>query len=535
MKRLLLLPILTFLLTLQAHPQGYAGRLSTIDIQHYRFALTLIDSTASIQGEATIKVRFQRPLQHLELDLTDIRPNGKGMKVTEVLENGGKRPFTHGNERLRIEVSPIPTLERTYTIRYQGIPADGLIITKAGTHGLTYFGDNWPNRAHNYLPCIDHPADKATVEFIVTAPVRYQVVSNGVQIEETNLDGGLKRTHYRSDEPLPTKVMVIGAGEFAVQYAGDSKGIPVSSWIFPDERDNGFKEYAQAVPILDFFSGMIAPYPYHKLANVQSRTRYGGMENAGCIFYHDKSAVGDGSSEALIAHEIAHQWYGNSASEADWHHVWLSEGFATYCTNLYFEQIRGRNIFIERMKADRQTVLSFPLSWTTPIIDTTITDYNRLLTPIVYEKGAWFLHMLRHQIGDDHFFNLLKTYYQRYKFSNALSSDFRQVAEELSGQDLKPFFQQWLYQPGHPKLDITYTYKKGPKTLQLSLKQTQTPLFTFPLDIAVVSESGKTHLQTLQVNAATHTYTLTLDGPPAQVLLDPNTQLLHEAKLNTGK
>ena len=142
--------------------------------------------------------------------------------------------------------------------------------------------------------------------------------------------------------------MVFGAADFAVQLAGEHEGIPVSSWIFKEQKEKGFYDYAMALPVLEFFTKNVAPYPYEKLANVQSKTRYGGMENASCIFYYEASVKGDRSSEALIAHEIAHQWFGNSASEANWHHVWLSEGFATYWTHLYFEQTQDKSIFENR-------------------------------------------------------------------------------------------------------------------------------------------------------------------------------------------
>jgi aminopeptidase N len=511
--------------------QDHYERLAAVDVQHYRFALDLSDSTGRISGEAQIDLRLNKALSSLPLDLY-AEQGDKGMRVSDVAVDGKAAKFVQDGHRLTITLADAAPATHRLSIRYAGKPADGLIITKAPGHGLTYFGDNWPNRAHHYLPCIDHPSDKATVEFWVTAPVRYQVVSNGVQVEETNLGKGLKRTGYRSTEVLPTKVMVIGVGEFAVELAGLSKaGVPVSSWVFPEERDNGFREYAKAVSVLDFYSELIAPYPYQKLANVQSRTRYGGMENAGCIFYHDKSAVGDGSSEALIAHEIVHQWFGNSASEANWHHIWLSEGFATYLTHLYVERSYGLQAAQSRLAEDRLKLVQLKDLQRVPVVDTTVNDYNRLLNPNSYEKGGWFLHMLRQRIGDPAFYQVLKNYYHRYQYGNALTADFRAIAESVSGQDLGAFFQQWLYRPGHPRLEITWSFKKSSMELALDIVQTQAQPFEFDIEIGAVD--GKAP-RSFRVTQAKERFTWVLPAVPTAITVDPQVKLLHEAKIIKG-
>src|SRR5204863_6116924 len=146
-----------------------------------------------------------------------------------------------------------------------------------------------------------------------------------------------KITHWKTSVVLPTKVMVIGVARFAIEYEGEINKVPLQSWVYPQNRKEGFSDYSMASGPLDYFSKNIAPYPYEKLANVQSTTRWGGMENAGNIFYYENSVTGKANIEGLLAHEVAHQWFGDSASESDWYHVWLSEGFATYFTQLYLE------------------------------------------------------------------------------------------------------------------------------------------------------------------------------------------------------
>jgi len=190
----------------------------------------------------------------------------------------------------------------------------------------TIFADNWPNRARNWLPCLDHLSDKASVDFKVTAPEHYKVISNGIWVEESALSGHKKFTHWKETLALTTKVMVIGLADFAVNYAGTVDCIPVSSWVFPKDRKNGFYDYEQALEILALFLKNVGHYACQKLANVEAITIFGGMENASAIFYYEQSITGKHTrSEELIAHEIAHQWFGNSVTEADWPHVCVVE------------------------------------------------------------------------------------------------------------------------------------------------------------------------------------------------------------------
>ncbi|MCO6488853.1 MAG: M1 family metallopeptidase, partial [Phaeodactylibacter sp.] len=418
---------LSFLLCLfaafPAAAQAAIPRLADLDVQHYTFQLELSDKTDQVTASAQVTVKFLRPLSTFTLDLVKRGEDGKGMQVMAVREEENPVDYRHEGEMLTLSPKPAvqPGEERTFRILYQGIPADGLIIDRNKHGDRTFFGDNWPNRARHWLPCVDHPSDKASVDFIVTAPDHYQVVANGIQLEETNLDDETKLTHWRETTPLPMKVAVIGAARFGVQYAGDVAGIPVTSWVYRQDREAGFYDYALAVEVLQFFIDYIGPYPYRKLANVQSKTRYGGMENASNIFYYENSVDGGRSEEALIAHEVAHQWFGNSASEQNWFHIWLSEGFATYGADLYMEHKYGRQRLADRLQTERQQVVAFSNRKMAPVVDTTVNDWNALLNPNSYQKGAWVLHMLRRQVGDQAFRDGLRQYYALFRNGNALT------------------------------------------------------------------------------------------------------------------
>jgi aminopeptidase N len=533
--------LLVFLLTIPvffARASDPYPRNPAIDVQHYRFQLRLSDQSNEIIGEATVEVLFLSDnVSAFELDLVGSQPGeNTGMKVSAVVSDNQNTPFTHQSDRLRLQLSTSPQAreKRSFRISYRGVPEDGFIISTNQYGDRTFFGDNWPNRAHYWLPTVDHPSDKATCEFIVTAPGHYQVISNGLKIRENEVEGANKLTHWKESVPVPTKVMVIGAARFAVEKAGDVEGKPVQSWVFPQNQKEGFYDYALAVPILKFMQARIGPFAYEKLANVQSKTRYGGMENASCIFYSENSISGkrERELEGLLAHEIAHQWFGDSASELDWYHVWLSEGFATYLTQVYMEATYGRNQLEEGMKAARAKVLAYYQNTPgSPIVDTTVTDLNQLLNPNSYEKGAWVLHMLRHHVGDTAFFKGLRAYYEQYRDKNALTADFQRVMEEVSGKKLSSFFEQWVFKAGQPMLKGTWTYDPKTKKLTVQLKQTQKGyLYNTPLEVGIYDRKGDLIKPwTVDLSQRDHTFSLPLSAAPDSVVLDPHTWLLMSA------
>ncbi len=527
-----LLTLALTLLRIVLPAQGGNDRLDLMDVLRYDFELTLSDTTDEIKGKATIQLQLLKAAASVRLDLVAVGASKKGMKVKEVLSAGKSLEFRHSGESLEIlwpENQPAST-EFKLEIVYAGIPADGLIISKNEEDGRSFFGDNWPNRAHHWLPTVDHPTDKAPVGFTVLAPAHYQIVANGKLVEQKVFPDGHQISRWNNEAPLPTKVMVIGAADFAIQSVGNVGEIPVSTWVFKKDEVAGFHDYAQGKTILEWFVKQVAPYPWDKLANVQSRTRYGGMENASCIFYADNSVTGDGSCEALMAHEIAHQWFGNSASEANWYHIWLSEGFATYFTHVYFEMVHGKEEAVKRLKRDRAAILSWPMAEQLAVVDSRIADLNQLLNLNSYEKGSWILHMLRDRVGDEAFFQGIKDYYAAFKFGNALSVDLENEMEKASGLDLDAFFKQWLYRPGFPKLDVEWKWSKGKKTVNIQLTQTQKgDPFVFPLDIAFLdADDQMIQTSTIEVTSMSQKASFTLPKAPASLVLDPNVKLLFQ-------
>lgn len=522
--------ILLFLcisVTYQIFAQDHQTRFESLDVKSYAFEIHLSDSSDVLWGRAQLDIQFKKELNFFTLDLAEVDSSGSGMIVDEILENGKPIEFTHGKQELKISARGVePGHTRVYVIRYHGVPADGLIISKNKFGDRTFFGDNWPNRAHQWLPVVDHPSDKAMLEFTVVAPDHYRVVSNGTRLSESS-EGAWTTTRWKTEVPLSTKLMVIGVSPFAVENFNSSSGIPVSTWVYPQNQEAGFNDYRVATRPLDFFESYIAPYPYSKLANVQSKTVYGGMENASCIFYHEGTVTGEQRHETLFAHEIAHQWFGDAVSELDWHHIWLSEGFATYLTDLYVEQAHGREAFVASLQDERKQVLRFARRRLAPIIDTTLPVSIRLLNKNTYEKGGWVLHMLRRELGDAMFQQCIRAFYQKYEFKNALTSDFQEVVDSISGHSFEAFFQQWFHQPGHPVLSAKW--KKRGKQVRLTVTQHQEQhLFHFPLDIEFVNKQGDSFKETLYVDQSSRTFILKPSFKPSDIHLDPDTWLLFE-------
>lgn len=507
--------------------QDLYQRNKEADVQGYVFSLALNDENNEIHGEAEIAVNFEKVPAYFNLDL--IGKNGAyGMELIEVLENGQKVQYTYDQKKIKISPSPDTILNRSYTVKYKGVPEKGLVIDKTKYGQRSFFGDNWPNLGRYWLPCVDHPYDKASITFNVTAPEYYDVVATGKKTEESNLGNGYKLTSYYEPSPVAIKVVTIGVTKFASSYLGSVGDIAVSAWVYPENRVEGFTDFDEATNILNFFVSKVGPYSYAKLANMQVKTAWGGLENAGTISYNEKSITGKKEIQGLMAHEIAHQWFGNSVTENNWNHVWLSEGFATYFSILYQESVEGNEKRKTELIQDRKEVIEYYQKTPSSVVDITISDPKKVLSRNTYQKGGWVLNMLRHQLGNEVFWKGIRAYYKKYQDSNAMSSDFEQVMEEASGEDLDEFFDQWLNKKGYPELKWKWKYNNGLITISVNQKQKH-HLFNFPVEFGVV-KGDSIQIESFFVDKKSNTFKLKVDQKPDDLIIDPEVWLLFEEK-----
>jgi aminopeptidase N len=512
-----------------------------VDILHYRFELMLDDDSDTIEGRATVDLRFRvAGASSLDLDLIGAasRDDGRGMTVAEVRSGDDRVTHSHDGDRLRLTLAPSREAgeRRSVTIVYRGVPAGGLVIGPNKHGDRTFFSDNWPDKARHWLPTVDHPYDKATSELIVTAPSHYQVISNGLMVEESDLADGRRRTHWKQSMPIASWLYVLGAARFAVQHLGVYEGVPVQTWVYPQDREAGFYDFADPTPAaLEYYSRRIGSYPYEKLANVQSNSVNGGMEAATALFYSDEAVTGERSVRwrNVIVHEIAHQWWGNAVTERDWDDVWLSEGFATYFTLLFIEHAYGRDEFLAGLRRSRDQVRAFHLK--NPdyrVVHDDLSDMSQVTSSQTYQKGGWTLHMLRGLMGDETFWRGIRTYYHAYRDANASTDDFRRVMEEASGLDLATFFRQWLYRGGYLEVEGSWRYDAAARSLEIELRQVQKPgePFEMPVEVAIYEKAdAPPRIERISMTQAVTTARLAVEGEPVRVVLDPHEWVLMES------
>ncbi len=508
-----------------------------IDIINYIFKIELSDTTDEISVDLTVDVRFVgKGVKKMRLDLINKSSEleNKGMTISSVTSNGKPLEYTHKNDEVFINLKePSKKNQREQiVVNYKGIPANGLKIGDNMHGDRTFFSDNWPNRGRHWLATVDHPSDKSMCEFIVTAPDHYQIVSNGLKIEETNLDNNKRLTHWKQSVPIASWLYVLGAADFAVQYVDEFDGKSIQTWVFKQDRDAGFYDFAiPTKKALEFYSEYVGPFSYEKLANIQSNSVSGGMEAASAILYSASSVKGDRNTRwrNVVIHEIAHQWFGNAVTEYDWDDIWLSEGFATYFTLLFIEHEYGRDAFVDGLKSSQKRVDTFyEKNPKYTIIHDNLKDMKDVTSSQTYQKGSWILHMLRGVVGTDVFWKGIQVYYKKYKDLNATTADFKRVMEEVSGRDLTIFFEQWLYKPGTLNLKGNWKYnkRKGEVTVEFNQVQKDGSVFEMPLEIELDFGNNKKQLEVIQLKGTSNSFQIKVVSEPKNIVIDPNLWIL---------
>jgi aminopeptidase N len=518
MKRIAAIALFLLLPVVSGRADSYT-RQPSIDVLHYEISIDLEDRSDSITATARIDIVIQSDnASGMWLDLT-------GMHVGRLRINGTDTPFTHRNGRLSFN------FDRTYArdeavaieVDYSGTPGEAGMRIGENRYGRSvFFADNWPDFASHWFPSIDHPSDKATVDFIVTAPDCYTVVANGRMVQTVSLQDGRKRTRWSEKHPIPTYSMTVGAAEFSIHIEATDLGIPVSWYVYPKDTDAAARMFQGSGHVLRFFSERIAPYPYEKLTHVESTTQMAAMENSNTIFYSESLFHSMPAPENPVPHEIAHQWFGNSITPADWDHLWLSEGFATYFNTLFHAQAFSSVSLKDSMAVHADRIFSYSPGRFRPVIDPAQTDLMKKLNPLTYEKGAWVLHMLRGVLGDEAFFEGITGYYRLYKDRNVWTKDFQKAMETAGGVDLGTFFRQWLYQPAWPEYQLSWNWDQTDSVVEIRILQVQTSgLFDMPLDMVLWS-GGKKENHRIRIKDREHKFRIPLLSPPSSIELDPD-------------
>jgi aminopeptidase N len=511
------------------------------DALNYDIALELPDTGSSIRARTTIRIARTAPrTDTLTLDFS-------GLIVDGVALNSADTPFSYAAGRIRVPLVAelVPRDTFSVAVRYHGVPDDGLLI-RNNVHGRrAVFADNWPNRARYWFPSIDHPSDKATVRFAVSAPARWHVIANGQRLPG-NVPSGLlpdpqgdygPRALWRwgTTVPIPTYTMVIGAAEFtastprAACSLSPQGCVEVSWWVFPEDTASAARSFGRGAEMVELYTRLFGPFPYEKLVHVQSSTRYGGMENASAIFYDEKALAAGQDIESTVAHETVHQWFGDGVTERDWHDLWLSEGFATYFAAVFFEHANGVARFREMLRADRDAYFKSN-AVERPVVDSAQTNLFELLNANSYQKGGLVLHMLRGMLGDSAFYTGVRDYYNGHRNGTATTADFRASMERASRRDLRWFFQQWLYEPGYPRLRVSHSWNTQRTEAQVTIEQMQPdtwPTFRLPLTLEF-TVNGRSVRRSVELQTRRDVLQVQLPGRPTRVVVDPDDWLLRD-------
>jgi aminopeptidase N len=514
-----------------------------VDVLSYHYRVILPDSGRAIQAVAEIAFRrSSAAADTLALDLV-------GMTVDHVgyapAPRGGEREpgfdeavEAYDGRRLRVPLGRHRGGVERVRVVLSGTPADGLAIGTTARGRRAAFVDGWPQRLRHWLPAVDHPGDKAAVTWTITAPEGWRVVANGTNTGRVPVAGDRVTWTWRERRPIPTYVMVFGATPLTVsQHAPLLRGadsVAIEVWSYPEDS-----AYADSVPfrrataIAETLQRLIGPFPYDRLAHVQAATRFGGMENAGVIFYDEDSWTARRMGEGVVRHETAHQWFGDAVTPADWPHLWLSEGFASYFDLVAGEALGDTGLVTRGMRRAADAVRRSG-AVDRPVLDTAAGDPMRLLNTNSYQKGALILHLLRGVVGDSAFFRGVRAYYAAYRDSSVTSDQFRRVMERAAGTDLRWFFDQWLRQPGYPRLDVAAQVDSATSRVVLTVRQVQPAawgLYRLPAVPVQLLRGGQVAATRSIALAGRAEQRVTLAVPPGQlpelVLVDAEgTQLL---------
>lgn len=400
------------------------------------------------------------------------------------------------------------------------------------------FSQGEPDLNRHWFPTWDYPNDKATSEMVATVREPLTVVSNGKLLQVTDASGGRRTYHWKMEQPHTTYLVSIVVSEFT-KIADEWNGIPVEYYVPPGYEGMARRSFGDTPKMMAYFSEVTGrPYPYAKYAQTTvADYMWGGMENITATTQtlrtlHDERAQPDFSSEGLVAHELAHQWFGDLVTTESWDHLWLNEGFADYFTALWMGHARGEDDLAFEMDDLRAAYLEEDgEDYRRPISTLRYTHPLRLFDAHSYQKGALVLHMVRGLLGEEGWWKGVREYVDRFAFRTATTADFQSAFEEASGASLGALVDQYVYGAGHPELAASWSYDPEGGLVRVRLEQNQAPtaetgLFSFPLEVALVGDAGTTVHQVPVGPQGAQELTIPSPARPRTVVLDPKGWIL---------
>jgi len=517
-------------------PRDWSAPPHGFDLLHQKIAVSfdvprravsgVVTSTLVITGQPTDTIRF----------------NAENLTIDDATAGGARLRFTADTAHVTVRLARRAAVGDTvvFALRYHGTPERGLYFVPR-LRVIWTQGEATETRA--WVPTYDAPDDKTTWEFLVTADTGLSVLSNGRLVDTTPAAGGAQRVwHWTQELPASTYLYSVVVGPFVV-LRDQWRGMPVDYWVYPDTVLAGWRTFGETPTMIELFSRLLVPFPWAKYdQSAVPDFTYGGMENVSTTTQTDEALHGAGdepeqNGRGLVAHELAHQWFGDLITTADWADAWLNEGMATYMESVETEKTRGRDAAVlewigqqqEAMDADRMQAR--PLVWG---VYQGHDPINLFFTGHIYPKGAQLAHQLRRLLGDSLFWAGLQRFLTDNAYQPVTTADYAVAFEKTCHCDLDWFFDQWAYGIGYPKVRWSRHWAEGLKTLHLMVSQTQTvdsthPLFRFPVTVRVVTRDSVVRQQ-ITISKQSDTFAIPLPGAPLSVRFDEGGWLLGQVK-----
>jgi aminopeptidase N len=517
----------------------------SVQIMHLALDVTPDFKQRKVQATATLRLKpIAKEIREISLDAVDLDVHS--VSATEKIQ-----AYQVTEEKLVVtfaEAIP-PEKEVTVIIVYAAEPSEGLYFRTpemgymvGDTH---LFSQGEEIEARHWYPCLDAPNQRLTSEITCRVPEGMTVVSNGRLVSEDKDPGtGLVVFHWSQEKPHANYLISLVAGYFK-KVEDSSNGVPLAFYTPASEIKQAPNSFRHTKDMLAFFEKETGvAYPWNKYFQVCVNDFVaGGMENTSATTLTDQTLFTDATenirdSDGLIAHELAHQWFGDFVTCKDWSHIWLNEGFATYYETLYGEHKDGHDAMLYELYGRARMITGMTNDFT-PIVRRDFSQPREMFGYLVYPKASWVLHMLRSQLGPDLYRQCIKTYLLRHQLGNVVTDDLRAVVEEVSGRSYDPFFDQWLYHGHFPELDITYSWDETLKQAKVSIRQTQDTnagvlLFHLPLPIRFKTTQGIAD-RLIQVSQKQEDFYFSLDSAPESVRIDPEYTVLAKISFPISK
>ncbi|UCC61777.1 MAG: M1 family peptidase [Anaerolineae bacterium] len=488
------------------------------DVLQYTLALTIDPERETISGTATVNAVATLPnLSRLSLDYS-------GPEIRRLMVDAQETTYQRQGIKLYVDLPRLVAEGEAFTVvaAYGGHPqqvqSEFLDFLPLGMHfvdGMAFVASE-PDGARSWFPCNDHPRDKALFRFEITVPRGYVVAANGQP--RPPIEGQTTTTFVWEDaSPMATYLATVAVGRYQVIRQTAPNGIPLRHYVSPDLLSDARKLLTRTGDMIVFLERYFGPYPFKSYGHVVVPMQGVSLETQTMTLI-DAGVVAQGI-ERLVIHELAHQWFGDSVSPANWADIWLNEGFATYASWLW-EEARSPAKLVDNL--DTEEARAWEADSGEPLADPSASNLFGFNS---YIKGAWVLHMLRSEIGDEAFFRTLQIYHERFKHGVATTGDFRAVAEAVSGQDLEQFFSQWVYGQRIPNLTVHWQ-SRDDGSLQVQVCQRQATPFVFDLPLVVLGRGTQRASQTLKVDKVEEQATLSLGFAVSEVQIDPAQILL---------